>query len=76
MLYEYEAHPNPNDWSFECLSFRLICFLKRLECYLRQANCPHFFIKDVNLLETVSPENCSEMAAKVRQLKLLCSMFL
>ena len=76
MLYEYEAHPNPNDWSFECLSYRLIGFLKRLECYLRQANCPHFFIKDVNLLETVSPENCSEMAAKVRQLKRLCSMFL
>ena len=69
MLYEYEAHPNPNDWSSECLSVRFIGFLNKLECHLRQANCPHYFIEGVNLLEMVSPEKCSEMAAKVQQLK-------
>lgn len=67
MMYEYEAHPNPDDWSSECLSFRLIDFLTRLKCFLRQANCPHYFIKDMNLLEMVPPKNCSELAASVEQ---------
>ena len=71
MLYEYEAHPNPNDWRSEFLSLRFTDFLNKLECHLRQANCPHYFIEGVNLLEMVSPQKCSEMAAKVRQLKFL-----
>ena len=74
MLHEYEAHPNPNDWSSECLSFRFISFLEKLEFHLWQANCPHYFIEGVNLLERVSPEKCSEMAAKVRLSKFVLVM--
>lgn len=71
MLYEYEAHPNPDDWSPEYLSFRLIDFLTRLGCYLRLANCPHYFIKDMNLLEMVPLKKCSELAASVEEVTFL-----
>lgn len=67
MLYECEAHPNPKQWSSGQLSRRLFGFLRRLEGYLGQENCPHYFIKDINLFEFVSPRKCRELASKVRQ---------
>ena len=67
MLYECEAHPNPNQWSSDQLSRRLIDFLRRLEGYLEDENCPHYFIKAINLVEFVSRPKCCELASKVRQ---------
>lgn len=67
MLYECEAHPNPNQWSADQLSRRLIDCLIKLVGFLEEENCPHYFIKDYNLLEFVSQPKCSELGSKIRQ---------
>lgn len=67
MLYECEAHPNPNQWSSDQLSRRVINFLRRLVWYLEEENCPHYFIKEMNLFEFVSQPKCSELVSKVSE---------
>lgn len=71
LLHECEAHPDPSQWTHEKLSERFIGLLQRLENCLRQFNCPHFFIKHLNLFDKqFSHQRCFELAAKVREIRL------
>ena len=69
LFYECEAVPRPVDWSFDRLSERFMGLLQRLEDWLLQSRCPHYFIKDFNLFETFPPQRCSELAKKVQQIR-------
>ena len=71
LLYECEAHPDPSQWTHEKLSERFISLLQRLENCLRQFNCPHFFIKHLNLFDKqFSHQRCFDLAEKVREIRL------
>ena len=70
LLYQYEANPFPNQWSYDRLSERFLSFLQSLEHCLRQLICPHYFIKDLNLFEFFGRQRCDELAKKVREMIL------
>ena len=70
-LYECEANPDPCQWSHKKLTERFIGLLQRLENCLRQFNCPHFFIKHLNLFDKqFSEKTCLDLAKKVRKIRL------
>lgn len=71
LLYECEANPDPSQWSHEKLSERFIGLLQRLENCLWQFNCPHFFIKHLNLFDKqFSIQRSFDLAKKVREIRL------
>lgn len=71
LLYECEANPDPSQWSHKKLSERFIGLLQRLENCLFQNNCPHYFIKHLNLFDKqFSHESCLDLAEKVRKITL------
>ena len=71
LLYECEANPDPSQWRHKKLSERFIGLLQRLENCLWQMNCPHFFIKHLNLFDKqFSHKKCFDLAKKVREIRL------
>ena len=71
LLYECEANPDPSQWNHKKLSERFIGLLLRLENCLLQTNCPHFFIKHLNLFDKkVSHKSCHDLAKKVKEIRL------
>ena len=71
LLYECEANPDPSQWSHEKLSERFIGVLQRLENCLFNHNCPHYFIKHLNLFDKqFSRKRCLDLAKKVRKIRL------
>ena len=71
LLFECEANPNPSQWSHIKLSERFIGLLQRLENCLLQMNCPHFFIKHLNLFgKQFSHKRCLDLAEKVKEIRL------
>ena len=68
LLYECEGKPHPIFWGFDQWSNRLIDCLSKLEYNLTTGFCPNYFMKDINLLESFSPEEISWLAAQVHQL--------
>ena len=70
-LYECEANPDPSQWSREKLSERFLGILQRLENCLCNQNCPHYFIKHLNLFDKqFSHKRCLDLAKKVREIIL------
>lgn len=70
LLYECEANPYQSQWSSTNLSKRLLGLLQRLENCLLEMNCPHFFIKHLNLFEKqFSHKKCLDLVKKVRKIR-------
>lgn len=69
LLYECEANPNPSNWKDSCLGERFMGLLQRLEKCLRQKKCPHYFIKEFNLLEMFPEQRCSELVRKIKEIR-------
>ena len=69
LLYECEAYPHSWEWSFGCLSERFLGLLFKLEGCLRQKKCPHYFIRNFNLLEPFSNERCLYLAERIKQIR-------
>lgn len=69
LLYESEDKPHPISWGFDQWSNRLFDCLSKLEFFLTKEFCPNYFMKDINLFESFSPEEICWLAAKVHQLK-------
>ncbi|KAL9955284.1 hypothetical protein ACROYT_G036586 [Oculina patagonica] len=70
LLYECEANPLPSHWSSPYLGDRFLGLLQRLENCLQQSNCPHYFIREINLFELFNRQKCFELAKRVRQIRL------
>lgn len=68
LLYECESQPSARQWSKDALSERFLDLLKRLEKCLRSKECPHYFIKDLNLFEMLNPKKCDELADRVNKI--------
>ena len=69
-LYECEAYPLSSQWSSDHLGKRFMGLLQRLENCLRQSNCPHYFIKHLNLFKTFTHKRCHDLAEKVHEIRL------
>ena len=69
LLYECEANPLPNQWSYTCLGDRFLGLLDRLEKCLLTKKCPHYIMKEVNLFELFDRQKCSELAKRIGELK-------
>ena len=52
MLYEREENPDPRLWKEDQLGYRFMSAVERLLRCLLQRECPHYFMKDVNLFDS------------------------
>lgn len=66
VLYECERYPHPSQWAHDKLQDRFQTALTRLHSCLMQRNCPHYFIKNLNLFERF--QNCEALLHTVRRL--------
>lgn len=67
MLHEFESH-HPRQWSNENF---LLCFkksLERLQVFLQNKNCPHYFLPGINLFNNFSDEACRQMLQDICRL--------
>lgn len=69
LLYECEANPMPQQWSFNCLGDRFLGLLERLEKCLLKKKCPHYIMQEVDLFELFNPQKCSELAKRIGEIK-------
>lgn len=70
LLYECEKCPLSSQWSSIHLSERFLSLLERLENCLLWSNCPHYFIRNLNLFEAFTGQQCFDLARKVREIRL------
>ena len=70
LLYECEKWHHPSQWSSIHLSERFLSLLERLENCLLWSNCPHYFIRNLNLFEAFTGQQCFDLARKVREIRL------
>ena len=70
LLYECEAYPHPSQWNYICLGERFLGLLQSLEKCLQQSKCPHYFMRDVNLFELFNRQKCSELARRVKKIRM------
>ena len=70
LLYECEKWHHPSQWSSIHLSERFLNLLERLENCLLWSNCRHYFIRNLNLFEAFTRQQCSDLARKVREIRL------
>lgn len=66
LFYEMDAE---FDWSSRSLVLRLLGVLGRLEMSLSSGVLPHYFIKDVNLLSSMSSWSLSNMHDRIHKLR-------
>lgn len=70
LLYECEKCPLSSQWGSIHLSERFLSLLERLENCLLWSNCPHYFIRNLNLFEAFTGQQCFDLARKVREIRL------
>lgn len=70
LLYECEKCPLLSQWGSIHLSERFLSLLERLENCLLWSNCPHYFIRNLNLFEAFTGQQCFDLARKVREIRL------
>ena len=70
LLHECEAKPQPSQWNYSHLGQRFLDLLHRLENCLEQSNCPHYFIRNLNLFGAFNRQICLDLARKVRGVRL------
>lgn len=70
LFYACEANPEPSQWSSDHLGIRFLGLLLRLFSCLLRSNCPHYFIRELNLFEEFSHQTCLELAKKVMKIML------
>lgn len=68
LFYECEANPRPSQWSSDRLSERFKGLLIRLCRCLLQANCPHYFIHNLNLFEAFTHQTRLDLARRLVEL--------
>ena len=66
----HASEDNPWQWSSDHIGDRFIDLLQRLEKCLREVNCPHYFIKDLNLFEQFPRQRCAELAESVKRIRM------
>ena len=69
LLYECEANPYPSNWSFDRLGDRFMGLLQRLEDCLSQKNCPHYFMRELNLFEMFPEQKRVELFRRIQAIK-------
>ena len=68
LFYECESHPDASEWR-DTLDVRFLDLLESLEKCLHKKCCAHYFIKDLNLFESFSPQECEELANRVKKIR-------
>ena len=66
VFHEMDAEP---DWSEQRLPLRFIGVLYQLEQFLSQGNLPHYFMPQINLLASMSPESASNLIARIKLIR-------
>lgn len=68
LLHLMDFQTNASDWETSAISERFIDFLIDLGSCLKDRNLPHYFVKQCNLLEGLSPDTTEKLAHFVNQI--------
>lgn len=68
LLHLMDFQTNASDWETSAISERFIDFLIELGSCLKDRNLPHYFVKQCNLLERMSPDTSEKLAHFVNQI--------
>ena len=66
VFHEMDAEP---DWGEQRLTLRFFGVLYQLEQFLSQGNLPHYFIPQINLLSSLTPETVSNLIARIKLIR-------